>query len=106
MTTLPAWAVREPDEEPADWVFRLLVASSVRAVANAEPGRCRCALVGRLTVHVCDLYASQPLRVTVAGLTGPSFRTSGISPVPPRGCGTHHAGDCTSEQTYNDRSSR
>jgi len=100
VTTLPDWAVREPDEEPADWVFRLLVASSVRAVANAESGRCRCALVKRLTVHVCDLYAGQPLRVTLAG---PSFRTSGTSPVPPRGCGACHAGECTSEWPYTRR---
>jgi hypothetical protein len=105
VTTLPDWAVREPDEEPADWVFRLLVASSVRAVANAEPGWCRCGLMPRLAVHVCDLYAGQPLRVALADLTGPSFRTSGISPVPPRGCGTCHAGECTSEWPYNDRRS-
>lgn len=97
MTSLPAWAVREPDEELGDWVLRLLVASSVRAVANAEPGWCQCPLMPRLTVHVCDLFAGQPLRVTLAG---PSFRTSGTSPAQPRGCGTCHAGECTSEWPY------
>lgn len=75
--------------------------------ADAEPGRCGCALMDRLTVHVCDLYAGQPLRVTGAWLRAltRSGRTEdpGGYPVPPRGCGTHHAGECTSEWPYTRR---
>lgn len=74
------WTDREPGEPVADWVTRLAV----------------CYLVSKS-------LARQELVPTSRNIPSWWVTIRHQVPVPPRGCGEHHAGECTSEYPYTAR---